>query len=443
MFKKKFLETIEVKTPCTESWDEMQGTGKVRFCSHCAHSVNNLSEMTFKEAMKLVRRPEGRLCVRYDVDPATRRPLFANTLHQITRRIPRLAAGVMTASIALSAGVYAQTEGGAEPAAQILTEAKPAGTTSTISGYVTDPNGAALPYALVGLFNEQTYEYRVQNASGEGFYEFKDLPAGTYKVKVEAGGFGAAEITSISVAYGSEVRRDARLALQQVEETVEVKSADAEKDVIMGTFTVCLFQSGAPGGAPVNKLVEAVYNGNIDEVKLLIAKGHRVTLKDKNHDGVTALHAAVETGNIEIAQFLLSSGAKIDGRDSLKRTPLMMMDYDATPELLQLLLRYGAKVNLMDKKKFTALNHFAGYDKPEIFRLLILAGADVNAVNKEGATPLMTAAQEGHLDIVKALLESGANVNPRKKSGEGALDMADQAEIKGLLESYGATGKNR
>jgi hypothetical protein len=442
MSKKKLIDAIEVKSPCSESWDEMQGTGKVRFCSHCAHSVNNLSEMTFKEAMKLVRGSEGRLCVRYEVDPATRRPLFANTLHQITRRIPRLAAGVMTASIALSAGVYAQTEGGAEPAAQIVSETKPAGTASTISGYVTDPNGAALPYALVGLLNEQTYEYRVQNASGEGFYEFKDLPAGTYKVKVEAGGFGSAEMSSISVADGSGVRRDARLALQQVEETVEVKSTEVEKDVIMGT-TVCLFQSAAPGGAPVNKLVEAVYDGNMDEVKLLVAKGHRVTLKDKNHEGVTALHAAVETGNIEIAQFLLSSGANVNGRDSLKRTPLMMMDHDATPELLQLLLRYGAKVNLMDKKKFTALNHLAGYDKPEIFRLLILAGADVNAVNKEGATPLMTAAQEGHLDIVQALLESGANVNPRKKSGEGALDMADKAEIKGLLESYGAIGKKR
>jgi hypothetical protein len=439
MSKKKFLETIEVKTPCTESWDEMQGTGKVRFCSHCAHSVNNLSEMTFKEAMKLVRRSEGRLCVRYHVDPTTRRPLFANPLHQITRKVPRLAAGVMTASLALSAGVYAQTEGGAEPAAQVLAEAKPAGTTSTISGYITDPNGAALPYALVGLLNEQTYEYRVQNASGEGFYEFKDLPAGTYKVKVEAGGFGAAEVSSISVTDGSEVRRDARLAVQQLEETVTVKGNSEEYMGTTGIITVC-YDKNAPA---VNKLVEAVYDEDMDEVKLLVAKGHRVNSKDKNHEGVSSLHAAVETGNIEIAQFLLSSGAKINGRDSLKRTPLMMMDSDATPELLQLLLRYGAKVDLMDKKKFTALNHFAGYDKPEIFRLLILAGADVNAVNKEGATPLMTAAQEGHLDIVKALLESGANVNPRKKSGEGALDMADKAEIKGLLESYGAIGKNR
>jgi hypothetical protein len=439
MSKKKFLQTIEVENPCSEKWDEMEGAGKVRFCSHCAHDVNNLSEMTLKDAMKLVRRSEGRLCVRYNTDPNTRQPLFANTLLQITRRVPRLAAGVMTASIALSAAAYAQTDGGAEPAVQIVNEAKPTGTTSTISGYVTDPNGAALPYALVGLFNEQTNEYRVQNASAEGFYEFKDLPAGTYKVKAEAGGFNAAEISSISVADGSEVRRDAKLALQQVDEKVTVNGSSDEYSGFTGIITVCVDKSAAP----VNKLVEAVYDEDMDEIKLLVAKGIRVNSKDRNHDGVSALHAAVETGNIEIVQFLLSSGAKINGRDLLKRTPLMMMDYDSTPELLQLLLRYGAKVNLTDSKRFSALNHLAGYDKPEIFRLLILAGADVNTVNKEGATPLMTASEGGNLNIVKALLESGADVNPRKKSGEAAWEMTDNAEIKSLLETYGAIVKNR
>ena len=33
MSKKKFLETIEVKTPCTESWDEMQGTARSVFAA--------------------------------------------------------------------------------------------------------------------------------------------------------------------------------------------------------------------------------------------------------------------------------------------------------------------------------------------------------------------------------------------------------------------------
>lgn len=438
MFKAKPVDTIDVKEPCSESWEDMQGTASIRFCSHCAHSVDNLSEMTRKEAMRLVRRSEGRLCVRYIMDPETKQPLFSDTLHQIVRRAPRLAAGVVTATIALSSAGYAQTGGEAAPAAQILNETQPSATTSRISGYVTDQNGAALPFALVGLLNEQTSEYLVQNASGEGFYEFLDLPAGTYKVKAEAGGFSAAEISSITVSDGSEVRRDARLAVAGVDAAVEVDTnVEVQGTAIMGLMTAT-YQFHR-----VNKLVEAVYRGDVDEIKLLVAKGHRVNSKDKNNDGATPLHAAVQTGNMEIVQFLLSSGAKINGRDSSKRTPVMRMDGDATPELLQLLLRYGAKVDLVDNQRFTALGHFAVYDRPDVFRLLILAGANVNAANRDGLTPLMIAAQNENAEAVKILVESGADVNQREKDGESAWEMTGSMETKSLLESYGATVRDR
>jgi hypothetical protein len=33
---KKFIDSIRVADPCHESWDEMTGNDRVRFCSHCA-----------------------------------------------------------------------------------------------------------------------------------------------------------------------------------------------------------------------------------------------------------------------------------------------------------------------------------------------------------------------------------------------------------------------
>jgi hypothetical protein len=440
MSKKDFVKAIEVKSPCTESWNEMRGNDRIRFCGHCAHDVNNLSEMTRKEAMRLVRGSEGRLCIRYDRHPVTRAPLFSDTFHQITRRAPMIAAGIMTASMALATAAYAQTDGATEPAAQTVSEARSEGTGSTLSGYATDPNGAVLPYALVGLTNEQTNEYRVTNASGEGFYEFKDLDAGNYKLKVEAGGFDAVESPSITVTEATQVRRDAQLSVQKMEVAVQVGGENSR----LGEFSVTVgVISCSYSNAPVNKLVEAVYDENLDEITRLIAKGDRVNSKDKNHDGVSPLHAAVETGNIEIVQFLLSSGAKINGRDSLKRTPLMMMDADATPELFQLLLRYGAKIDLVDKQGFTALSYFAGYNQPEMVSLFVSAGANVNAANKQRETPLLIAARSENLDVVKVLLESGANANPRTKTGETAWELTSGPEIRTLLETYGATVRNR
>ena len=435
MSKRSFIDSIEIKSPCSESWIEMQGNDRIRFCSHCAHDVNNISEMTRKEARRMVRQSGGSLCVRYKVDPITKKPLFGGNLYNITRRAPRIAAGVMSASIVLSAAVYAQTDGASEQPAQTVSEAKNEGTGSAISGYVTDPNGALLPYALVTLSNSDGHLIQAVNASAEGFYAFNDLDAGIYKLKVESGGFSATEMSSISVSEGNQVRRDAQLTVQKLEEVVQVggnSTTDARYSENIGSV-VMITKSG-----PVNKLVEAVYDEDMEEITRLVAKGARVNSKDKNHDGATALHAAVETGNPEIVQFLLSSGAKINGRDSLKRTPLMLMDDDATPELFQLLLRYGAKIDLVDKQGFTALSYFAGFDKPDIVRLFVTAGANVNAANRQRETPLMSAARSENLDVVKVLLESGANANPRTKAGETAWELTSGAEIKTLLETYGA-----
>ncbi len=434
MSKKHFIDSVEVKNPCTEDWEQMHGNDRVRFCSHCSKHVNNLSEMTRKEAMRLVRASGGNLCIRYIQNPATKRPMFAEQLMQITRRTPGLAAGVMTASIALSGGVYAQG-GDAAPTAIIQPAdglPKPS-STGKISGTVTDPNGAVIPSALVSLTNEDTSEYRVTTANYEGYYEFIDLPDGKYKIKIEAGGFEAREISSVSITDGGSEQRDSQLALQQVAEVVQV-GGEIE---LYGRATVGVV-SCTITEVKLSALVTAVENEDLDDVKARVGMGARVNVRDKGRDGMTPLHAAVETGNLEITQFLLDHGAKVNARDSLKRTPLMMLDYDAEPELLELLLRYGAKTNLVDKEKNTILMHFAEYDDKEIVEMLLRYGIPVDAVNKQGKTALMIAAENGSTANVKALLEAGANVRLTSKEGDTALSLASNAEIKTMLENFGA-----
>ena len=96
MSKKSVLESMRVNSPCTEDWDQMTGNAKVRFCSHCAKDVNNISEMTPKEAVRLARRSNGNLCIRYKYDPVTKVPIFGGRLHQLTRS-PFAASGVVAA----------------------------------------------------------------------------------------------------------------------------------------------------------------------------------------------------------------------------------------------------------------------------------------------------------------------------------------------------------
>jgi hypothetical protein len=432
MSKQSLIEAVRIENPCEKDWNEMRGGEKVRVCDHCALEVNNVSALSRREALRLVRRTSGRICLRYEKDPRTGEPIFAGKLYQITKRAG-LAAGVLGASLSFSAMTYAQSESPTAPTVQTVSAATADDGAASLSGFVTDPNGAVVAFAMVTLFNEQIGFYQSVNTSAEGFYEFKNLPSALYKLRIEGAGFETKEFPAVDLS-GGDSRQDARLALPAVQEVVEVGGGNAED------------YGGALSGVVVvmearNPLVQAVFNGDLEEVKVRVAMRARVNARDKAYDGITALHAAVELGRVEIAQFLLAHGAKANGRDFQRRTPLMMLDEDATPEMVQTLLAHGAKINLFDKTRSTALHHFAEYDRPEILSLLIAAGADVNAVNKEGKTPLMYAAENNSAESVRSLLAAGANPNAAGKNGETAWELGD-AEVRSLLESYGAVAKS-
>lgn len=59
------LDQVEVASPCHESWDEMAGDDKQRFCTVCRKNVYNLSAMTTREAEEFVAERSGKACVRF------------------------------------------------------------------------------------------------------------------------------------------------------------------------------------------------------------------------------------------------------------------------------------------------------------------------------------------------------------------------------------------
>src|SRR5215204_3706184 len=155
MPKKSFIDTIRVADLCTENWDEMTGNDSVRFCSHCSKDVNDISTMTRKEARRFVRRSRGRICVRYRTDPKTNGPIFADRVANLARH--GVAAGVLSASLLTASAAYAQGEAVATPLVQIERTEKGGTASSAISGYVTDPNGAAIAFAIVSITNQETF----------------------------------------------------------------------------------------------------------------------------------------------------------------------------------------------------------------------------------------------------------------------------------------------
>jgi len=57
------LNALRVVNPCEVPWASMDGDDRVRFCDRCRKNVYNVAAMLPREALTLIRRNEGRVCV--------------------------------------------------------------------------------------------------------------------------------------------------------------------------------------------------------------------------------------------------------------------------------------------------------------------------------------------------------------------------------------------
>jgi hypothetical protein len=59
------LTNLRIAKPCTADWGAMKGDERVRQCELCQLNVYNITAMTRDEAVELIQKTEGRLCIRF------------------------------------------------------------------------------------------------------------------------------------------------------------------------------------------------------------------------------------------------------------------------------------------------------------------------------------------------------------------------------------------
>src|SRR4051812_33038198 len=109
----------------------------------------------------------------------------------------------------------------------------------TIEGTVKDESGSVLPGVTVTATSPQLQVGQlVQVSDAAGAYKFVDLPAGTYRLKVELSGFSAAIREDLRLTVGFNARVDLPLKLGAVEEAVTVSGLSPVVDVSTTTASV-------------------------------------------------------------------------------------------------------------------------------------------------------------------------------------------------------------
>src|SRR6266481_2599034 len=105
---------------------------------------------------------------------------------------------------------------------------------STITGRVSDQQGAVVPNASVTATNSATGLARTVTTTGAGLFRIPNLQPGTYDVKVDAKGFGKANTQGILLQLGEQRDLNFNLGVASASTSVEVT---AETPIIETTKT--------------------------------------------------------------------------------------------------------------------------------------------------------------------------------------------------------------
>jgi hypothetical protein len=102
-------------------------------------------------------------------------------------------------------------------------------------------------------------------------------------------------------------------------------------------------------------------------------------------------------------------GARLDLKDSLRRTPLSWAAENGHEAVVKQLLEKGAYPDLKDKYGQTPLLWAAENGHEAVVKQLLDKGADIDTRDEDNQTPLSLAVENGHDAVVKQLIEKGAD----------------------------------
>jgi hypothetical protein len=104
-----------------------------------------------------------------------------------------------------------------------------------INGTVSDPTGAMVAGATVKATNVGTGVTLTTVTTSDGQFAFQDIPLGTYKISVSAGGFSSVTTDNVTVTAGAVYTLPVKLKVGETSTSVEVSAAALSIDTTTAT----------------------------------------------------------------------------------------------------------------------------------------------------------------------------------------------------------------
>ncbi len=153
-------------------------------------------------------------------------------------------------------------------------------------------------------------------------------------------------------------------------------------------------------------------NAPVETVKYLIEQP-RNDVNKLTHDGRIYLHWAASRGNVELVDYLLKKGSKLDLVDSHGSTPLLFAASQKNTKIFDLFVAHGANLQkdvnqdganilllaIANDKDFVVTDYF------------VSKGVNLNSTDAAGNNAFSYAARSGNIDFLKKLVEKGVKPN--------------------------------
>lgn len=160
--------------------------------------------------------------------------------------------------------------------------------------------------------------------------------------------------------------------------------------------------------------------------------------------GQSGLFLALRDPSPKVIEVLLKAPKiKVETRTPQDESPLMMAAMRGELKLAAALIDKDADVN---KTGWTPLHYAASStqgDQLGVAKLLLENAAYIDAASPNGSTPLMMAAMYGNTSTLKLLLDEGADPTLKNQLGLTAVDFAQRADRKEMVELIGAAIRAR
>jgi L-ascorbate metabolism protein UlaG (beta-lactamase superfamily) len=144
---------------------------------------------------------------------------------------------------------------------------------------------------------------------------------------------------------------------------------------------------------------------------------------------------------------LIKSGADVNAKDKVGRTPVFATAERNSSDILKLLIDQGAEVGIADKFGMTPLHRAAIAGYHDIVQMLARSGGDVKVRDVKGRTPYYYAAIYGHNSLTERLMSLGAQpdvfVGDRGYFFFGELDLKEREAVVWYLGHSGWAVKTR